>query len=369
MRIGVIGCGRIAQTFHLPHLSEIEGVEIAALSDVNIKVASNLARKYNVLNVYADYNDLITKSKVDAILNLTPNPFHKEVSIKAMRSGISVLTEKPMALTVSDGQKIIDVSKEEDVILMVGYHKRYDPIVGAAQAAFQGLKDCNFIRVHIFANVLFADAFGIDEIYKFEKGLIPKIVQKKEAIMTDSQVKQQFGTISAQLKTTYLLLLGVCCHDINMFRFLLGEPTRILKTEVWDRNVSGAPFALPSVISLLEFKNNARCVFEFSTCWRQRFWDETITAYSPTKMVEVRYPFNFLRNFPTELRSTEGTDNVICTGLTSSYHSAYKKELLYFVDCLEKKREPITSGLDAKRDIEIVSSIVESYLKNRTQSL
>jgi len=363
MRIGVVGCGRIAQTFHLPFLSDMKNIEIGALCDVSKELVSRLGKKYNVPRIYTDYTRLIADGEVDAIINSTPDPFHKDVSIAAMESGLDVLVEKPIALAASDAEEMIAVAKRKSRILMVGYMKRYDPIMKFALQEFQ--EDCHYIRVHNFFGLM--DTIR-SEIYELEMGDIPEEQKKQASLLLNTQVTQQIGEVDSRLMSLYQYMLGICCHDTNMLRTIFGDPLRVLKTEIWGNNVSEAGFSSPSVLSILEFGDNIRCAFEFSLC-KQRFWDEAIVSFSPTKIVELRWPNPYLKNSPTELRVIKGKDVISHTIVTGNYESSYKRELAEFVTCVEKRKQPTTSGPDAKRDIEVITAILKSYMENRSINL
>lgn len=122
--MGIIGVGGIAQGRHIPTFLKLsEQVEITAVSDVNIDRAKEVAEKFNIKNVYANYEELI--AEVDAVTICTPNKFHAEIAVAALGAGVHVLCEKPMANTVDECQQMIDAANTTGAILSIAYHYRF----------------------------------------------------------------------------------------------------------------------------------------------------------------------------------------------------------------------------------------------------
>jgi predicted dehydrogenase len=124
LRIGIIGVGGIAQGRHIPALQKLKEVcEITAVSDVNKQRAQEVAAKYNIVHVVEDYHDMFTE--VDAVCICTPNKFHAEITVAALEAGVNVLCEKPMALSASECEKMLEASKRSNKVLAIAYHYRF----------------------------------------------------------------------------------------------------------------------------------------------------------------------------------------------------------------------------------------------------
>src|SRR4051812_10131231 len=124
IRYAVVGLGHIAQVAVLPAFAHAkENSELAALVSSDAEKLQKLGRKYKVdaLYSYDQFDACLTSGEVDAVYICLPNDLHREYAIRAANAGIHVLTEKPMAVTVSDCEKMIAAGKENDVKLMVAY--------------------------------------------------------------------------------------------------------------------------------------------------------------------------------------------------------------------------------------------------------
>ena len=104
-RIAVIGVG-IMGSQHVRDLGRISNTQLAAVCDIDKSRADQAAAQYNVPAFY-DYHDLLDKTELDGVMIATPHYFHTPISIDALKRGIHVLTEKPLAVHVKDGQKMI----------------------------------------------------------------------------------------------------------------------------------------------------------------------------------------------------------------------------------------------------------------------
>ncbi|WP_369899594.1 Gfo/Idh/MocA family protein [Bacillus manliponensis] len=124
LRIGMIGVGGIAQGRHIPAFLQLnEYCTITAVSDTNVERAKQVAETYNIPSVFETYEEVF--KEVDAVCICTPNKFHAEISIAALQAGKHVLCEKPMALTATECEKMIETAKINDKKLAIAYHYRY----------------------------------------------------------------------------------------------------------------------------------------------------------------------------------------------------------------------------------------------------
>ena len=117
IRWGIIGLGKIANKF-ATDLASIEHVELVAVASRNIQNANNFAEKYNAKKAYSSYEELAKDTNVDAVYIATPHSFHKEHAILCLQNKKAVLCEKPFAMNLSEVAEMIQVAKENNVLLM-----------------------------------------------------------------------------------------------------------------------------------------------------------------------------------------------------------------------------------------------------------
>ncbi|MCU1382487.1 MAG: NAD-dependent epimerase/dehydratase [Acidobacteria bacterium] len=134
VRIAVVGCGAVTQSFHLPVLAGHAGVSIAALVDPDVARARRLAALYHAPTVLPSAEEL-DGTVADAALIATPAFLHAPGSIALMNRGLHVLVEKPMALTLADGERMVTTARDRGVILTVGLFRRLLPAIRLFRAA------------------------------------------------------------------------------------------------------------------------------------------------------------------------------------------------------------------------------------------
>ena len=125
VRIGFIGSGGIAGT-HYEKYKTIPDVEIVAISDVDEGVLERRVKEWNLPkeNAFKDYNDMLSSVELDGVSICTPHKFHAPATVAALKKGVNVLVEKPMASTGDEALSMYKAAKESGKILMVGFQSR-----------------------------------------------------------------------------------------------------------------------------------------------------------------------------------------------------------------------------------------------------
>ncbi len=133
LRVGVIGCGPIAQRGHLPALLKIPLVEVSAIADTDPKTLEKTARRFGVPKSFTDYH-LMLEESLDLVNICVPNHLHARVAIDAMRQGTNVLVEKPLAVSAEEAEQVVKAAKDRKVKICEAKQWRYVP---AFQKAYQ----------------------------------------------------------------------------------------------------------------------------------------------------------------------------------------------------------------------------------------
>ena len=132
LRIGIVGTGMVAQIMHLPYLSELDELyEVQALCDSSRTVLEHCGTRFGVDKLYTDWNQLIDED-LDAVFVLTSGS-HAAPAIAAAEAGRHVFVEKPLCYSTTEGTSMLAAAERSNVVLMVGYPKRYDPAYSRAR--------------------------------------------------------------------------------------------------------------------------------------------------------------------------------------------------------------------------------------------
>lgn len=129
LKVGIIGCGGIATTKHMPALEKIEEVELVAFCDLieERAVISKNIHGTTESKVYTDYKKMLAEEELDIVHVCTPNSTHAEISIAAMEADNHVMCEKPMAKTAKEAREMIEASERTGKKLTIGYQNRFRP--------------------------------------------------------------------------------------------------------------------------------------------------------------------------------------------------------------------------------------------------
>ncbi len=126
LRVAVIGAGNMGRN-HLRNYFMMPDVELVALADINPDTAL-LAKEYKTKH-YTDYKVMLEEAQTDAVSIVVPTPFHFQVARDVMVMGVHCLLEKPIAATVEEADKLIEIAKKYKVVFTVGHIEHYNPVI------------------------------------------------------------------------------------------------------------------------------------------------------------------------------------------------------------------------------------------------
>ena len=234
INIGIIGCGNIARTRHVPEYAANQDCRLAAYFSPSCEKAEALALEYGG-KVCGSARELLTDPSIDAVSVCTANDAHAAISISAMKAGKHVLCEKPMAGSLAEAEEMVRVSKETGRLLMIGHNQRFLPAHMEAK---------KFLDKGAIGRVLsFRTAFGHGgpEMFMKVKDMDSWFFRQEKAVM---------GAMAD---------LGV--HKIDLINYLLGE--RIVKVSAKLSTLDkcredGSPISVDdNAVCLLETESGA----------------------------------------------------------------------------------------------------------------
>ncbi|MHB1452646.1 MAG: Gfo/Idh/MocA family protein [Saccharofermentanales bacterium] len=138
MKIGIIGCGNIANSAHIPSYKNNPDVEIAYFCDIIEERAKKAAAEYGSGAAVTDYMDVLRDETVDAVSVCTPNSLHSVIAIDAMNHGKHVLCEKPVARTYAEALKMQEVQHKTGRTLNIGVVNRFNDNVNLIKKYIDG---------------------------------------------------------------------------------------------------------------------------------------------------------------------------------------------------------------------------------------
>jgi len=138
LRVGVLGCGPIAQAAHFESCTKARNAELYAICDVADDLRDRMAATHAPRRSYNDYDAMLADPDVQAVIIATSDAFHVPAALKALQAGKHVLCEKPLAVSVEDAEHLALVAASSGLTVQVGHMKRYDAGLQAAKAFIDG---------------------------------------------------------------------------------------------------------------------------------------------------------------------------------------------------------------------------------------
>ena len=352
IRIGVIGCGEIAQIMHLPFLTELRDLfDVRAICDISPALVEKVGDVFHIPQRYTDYADLLARNDLDAVAILTLD--HAPIAIAAARTGKHIFVEKPMCFAPDEGRAMIAAAEQHGVTLMVGYMKRYDPGYEYAQNILRSMQGVRLIRIHDLTG---RGPLAPQEIYSlYRADDLPQDLRARMQAENQARFAAGLGYDDPALVRAYALMLGLSSHDMTILRGAFGDPVAVRYAEV----SSGGAI----VLAVLEYPGDVRCIWEIGNVPQAtRTWfDEELTVYGGAQTVSVQFPNPYVRYAPTIVRVLEmdGAAHAERT-VTASYEESFRREWRHFHQCVSSATPPRTTAADGLRDVEILRAIVRS---------
>ncbi|SMH33167.1 Gfo/Idh/MocA family protein [Azospirillum agricola] len=331
LRIAVIGAGVIGKT-HIDALAQLPDARLAAIADPSAE-AGALAARHGVPH-HADYRALLEAGRPDGVIVATPNATHVPIGLACVERGIPVLIEKPIADTVEDAQRLTAAAERAGVPLLVGHHRRHNPILQTAREVI-GRGDLGaLVSATILYTFLKPDGY-FDVAWRKQEGGGPILIN--------------------------------LIHEIDTLRFLCGgiESLQAMRSS----KTRGFPVEDTAAV-VLRMRSGALATISLSdaaaTPWS---WDMT-TGESP-QFARQSVPTHFFSGtdgslaVPTlELWRYEGgrgwLDPFTRTALPLRPANPYVRQLDHFARVIRGEEEPLVGGADATETLRATLAVREA---------
>ncbi|MEE2708688.1 MAG: Gfo/Idh/MocA family oxidoreductase [Gemmatimonadota bacterium] len=353
IRIGVVGCGAIAQIQHIPHIKELRDLyDLVAVCDVSPQLVDFIGEMYQVPHRYTDYGDLLAVD-LDAVLLCFKDP-KTEVAVAALEANKHTFIEKPMCYSLQEADRILEAERASSATLMVGYMKQHDPGYQYAKKQVAQIPDIRFIQVnHLHPhNDLHTKEFTL---YRFDD--IPADAIQHSREMLNAAVQEAIGVQQDYVNSTFFMLSGSMIHDISSLRGMFGPPAGVVSAEIWR---GGRCFTM-----VLSYEGDKRCVATWTDL--PNLWDfrETLEVFGDSQRVSIRFPTGFDRGTPSPVTVQGMEDGTMpwTKELIVNTQNSFKLELVHFHDCITNGTIPITDGAGARQDVKLVRDVVNTYLR------
>lgn len=348
--LGIVGCGSVTQIVHLPALAQLpERFRVMALCDVSRVTLDGVGDRWNVPARATDYRALLARPDVEAVLIANPHVHHAAVAIAAMEAGKHVLVEKPMCLTLTEADRLIEVQARTGVTAQVGYMRRYAPALLEARKLLPPLAEIRLARVQ---DVIGQNALIVDSTSHLIRGDdVPADLVAETQRLQAATVEAAIGKAPPEVNTAYMLMLALASHDVSAMRDLIGMPRGVIfAAQRWGGRWLTAALDYGSFV----------CELAVGVDSVARM-DAHLEIYAGTRVIRVEYDTPFVRNLPARLVVTEPNTSA---GITHSAgfatrQDAFVIEWTAFHDNITSRTTPRTSLADAREDLVLFGAMIE----------
>jgi len=368
LRVGVVGCGGIAQMMHLPTLAERPDLfQIVALADLSTKTVNAVGDRYGVAKRFPCGRELAAQSDVEAVL-LFASGCHREAVLGLLEARKPMFVEKPLAFSLPETEEVARAVRGAGVPFMVGYHKRFDPAYLRARRAVQEMRDLRFVEV----TVLHPD----DDAYRTHHVVLPatgpwrpRPEAEGDAIILERVTAGAFkgcvddivgSAATAHHRVGAYILFDSLVHDIDAVRGILGEPEAVLSAHVWRDGFAQT--------SLTRFARDVRASLSWISVPGLKHYEETLRFVGPDLRVTLSFPSPYLRHAATRLviERMDGEELVV-EDHTVSYEEPFRDELHHFREAVQARRAPAPSLDDALGDARWITRIASAYAEGASR--
>jgi predicted dehydrogenase len=355
LRIGYIGCGFMAQKVHIPNIVSLGECELVALAEARPKLGALVQARYRIPKLYANHLELAKDRSIDAVAVSAHYALQGDIAVDLLNAGKDVFMEKPMAISLEQGQRIIDAEKRSGKRLMVGYMKRYDAgnikvkQLLESNAASGELGKIRFVRNHGFGGDwtagLDTPMDGTDEAY-------PPFSIRWPSWLPERQ------------RDGYINYLQQYTHNVNLVRwFLGGAPGATAKAAQLDPqdgvrgvvviDAGGVPVTIESGWVAYEG------------------WDEHTQIYLDGGWIRTEAPPLLLRNVPATVELYRAKDSE--KAKTSFFPEngrlwSYKEEMRHFVTNAQSGKPFTSSATDTLEDVRLLEDIYKLHIQNHGEA-
>jgi myo-inositol 2-dehydrogenase/D-chiro-inositol 1-dehydrogenase len=354
--VGVAGLGVVARTVHLPLLERRGDLfEPVAMADLAGPTVDELGERYGVPpdRRHSDAWSLLGDGGFDAVLLLTSGS-HGELAAEALRRGLPVFCEKPLAFTRGEANALPAAAP-----LMVGYMKQYDPAVARAARVLADLGgpaavhavDITVLHPSGESQLAFAHLPPPADAPRAEVAAL----HRHHADLLRAAVGD-----APSAQTLYRILVTSVCHQLSLLRLFTGAPASVDHVSTW--RASGAKSgAEPSVEVAGALPGGGRYAVRWLYLPDYPAYRETVTIHHARGSLELVFPSPYLLNAPTTLTVVDGDDGAERRSAHRSVAEAFERELVAFHALVTAGVAPL-SGVDGgAEDIRTSQLIVRRF--------
>ncbi len=343
-KIGFVGVGSMGQCAHLRNYAALPDCEVVALAELRPALGHAVARRYDVPRVYASAEELLANEQLDGIVASQMYDRHGQIIAPLYQAGIPIFTEKPLAGSIEVGERLLGALRNGGAWHMVGYHKRSDPATIRAYQEIQRLKQSGELGALRYVRIIMPPgdwiAGGFNDLIRTDEPL-PAIEPDPPASDMDAATYRQYSAF-----------VNYYIHQVNLMRYLLGEPYRVT-------------YADPSgVLLAVQSDSGVAGVIEMAPYESTVDWQESALIAFEHGYVKLDLPAPLALNQPGRVAifrdpRNGATPETIIPQLPMVH--AMRQQAINFIRALNDEAEPPCQAQEALEDLKIARDYIRMW--------
>ncbi len=216
LRVGVLGCGPIAQAAHFESCAKARNADLHAICDVADDLRARMAATHAPQKSFADYDAMLADPDLEAVIIATSDAFHVQSAIRALEAGKHVLCEKPIATDIESVEELKAVVTASGKVLQVGHMKRFDPGLQATKAFIDGA----------MGELVALKAWYCDSTHRY-----PMTDAVQPLMVTSASARKPPDDPKADLDRYFMLAHG--SHLVDTARYFAGDLVAVDARQSW----------------------------------------------------------------------------------------------------------------------------------------
>jgi predicted dehydrogenase len=335
LKIGIVGAGFMGQFAHIANYAEIQNCEIVALAEYRPDLRYKVATKFGIPRTYENHTQLLNDSEVEAVIVITPRNVTGPVAYDCLKANKHVFTEKPMAGTLEQGEKLVQEAKKNNLQYVVGYMKRYDEGVIEGKKILNSLIETSelgsilFVRAHCFMGDSFCNPSGYIETNEDSPKSIFSWPTNPEWVPTCYELD-----FSGYLNTY--------SHNTNLLRFLFDATPKVDYVNFTQMDGRIAVLKMGNILCSLETGRSD-----------YHYWDETIQIYFKKGHLTIKTPPPLLRNNSAKVELYRAGEKPETKSYSGNWTWSFKTQANAFVNDVLHNTPSVNPGIDALEDLRL----------------
>ena len=350
VRIGFVGVGSMGQCAHLRNYVTVPDCEVVALAELREELGKRVAARYGVPRVYRTHEEMLEHEQLDGIVAPQQFTHHAFLVPELLKAGVPLFTEKPLAISVEAGEKIVAAVQRSGTWHMLGYHKRSDPAVMYVRAEIERLKRTGELGPMRYVRIVMPQgdwvAGGFTDLIRTGES-VPELVPEPAPAGMDEGIYKE-----------YVAFVNFYIHQVNLLRHLLVEPYRVAHADP------------TGVLLVAESASGIPGTIEMSPYSTTDDWQESAFVGFEHGYIKIDLPAPLASHRPGRVEILRDPGNGVRAERIIPrlpWVHAMRQQAVNFVDAIKGELTPPCEASEALEDLKVARDYILQLEQRRSE--